>query len=159
MKLNQYQSLSERLGAGYPAFVFGRVFRNCKGCPSGRSGAPAGRDACTTSAFTLVEVAIALAVIGFALVAIIGILPAGLNVQKENREETIINQEVSIWMDAIRQGAEGMDYLVDYVDLITVTKAYFDAAGNPSFTALQYFTPYESRPASYELTNGASSSA
>ena len=38
--------------------------------------------------FTMVEVAISLAIIGFALVAVIGILPAGLNVQKENREET-----------------------------------------------------------------------
>src|SRR5947207_7764407 len=39
------------------------------------------------SAFTMIEIAISLAVIGFALVAIIGILPTGMNVQKENREE------------------------------------------------------------------------
>jgi hypothetical protein len=45
------------------------------------------------SAFTMVEIAISLAVIGFALVAIIGVLPRGLRVQRENREETIINQD------------------------------------------------------------------
>ena len=37
----------------------------------------------------MVEIAICLAVIAFALVAIIGILPAGLQVQKENREDTL----------------------------------------------------------------------
>jgi len=36
------------------------------------------------SAFTLVEIALSIAIIGFALVAIIGVLPAGLNVQREN---------------------------------------------------------------------------
>src|SRR5205823_13848329 len=47
-------------------------------------------------AFTMIEIAISLAVIGFALVAIIGILPTGMNVQKENREETIIGQDASV---------------------------------------------------------------
>ena len=83
----------------------------------------------TRHAFTMVEVAIALAVIGFALVAIIGILPAGLNVQKENREESIINQDASIWMNAIRSGAEGMDYLTAYVDGIKITSTNFDSSG------------------------------
>ena len=40
----------------------------------------------TQAAFTMVEIAICLAVIGFALVAIIGVLPIGMNVQKDNRE-------------------------------------------------------------------------
>ena len=39
------------------------------------------------AAFTMVEIALSLAVIGFALVAVIGILPIGMNVQKENRQE------------------------------------------------------------------------
>src|SRR2546428_5718272 len=34
--------------------------------------------------FTMIEIAIALAVIAFALVAIIGVLPIGLNVQRDN---------------------------------------------------------------------------
>src|SRR5258706_15328665 len=67
-------------------------------------------------AFTMVEIAIAVAVIAFALVAIIGVLPAGLQVQKENREDTIIAQEGVYWMEAIRSGAQGLDELVSYVE-------------------------------------------
>ena len=37
--------------------------------------------------FTMIEIAIALGVIGFALVAIMGILPLGLTVQRDNRFE------------------------------------------------------------------------
>jgi type II secretory pathway pseudopilin PulG len=70
-------------------------------------------------AFTMIEIAISLAIIGFALVAIIGILPAGMSAQKENRQETIINQDASIWIDAIRSGARGDDDLVNYVMAIT----------------------------------------
>lgn len=114
-------------------------------------GVPGGRRA---SGFTMVEVAIALAVIGFALVAIIGILPAGLNVQRENREETIINQEASLWMDAIRSGAQGMNYLVDHVDMIRVRETYFDASGLENGNDEFVYTPYASSPAGYELTNG-----
>lgn len=65
--------------------------------------------------FTMVEIAIALGVIGFALVAIIGILPAGLEVQRDNRAETIINQDATFWMDAIRSGAQGLDDLTNWV--------------------------------------------
>jgi len=56
-------------------------------------------------AFTMVEIAIAIGVIGFALVAIIGILPAGLGVQKDNREDTVITQDAPYFLDAIRNGA------------------------------------------------------
>src|SRR6478736_2420767 len=70
-------------------------------------------------AFTLVEIALSLAIIGFALVAIIGVLPFGLNVQKENREETIIVQEATYLLDAIRNGARGLDDLTNYVESIT----------------------------------------
>jgi type II secretory pathway pseudopilin PulG len=72
-----------------------------------------------TRAFTMIEIAISLAIIGFALVAIIGILPAGMTAQKENRQETIINQDATIWIDAIRSGARGDDDLVNYVMAIT----------------------------------------
>jgi hypothetical protein len=71
-------------------------------------------------AFTMIEIAIALAVIAFALVAIIGVLPSGLNVQKENREDTIINQDGPYWVQAIRNGSKGLDYLTNYVDRIGV---------------------------------------
>jgi type II secretory pathway pseudopilin PulG len=72
-----------------------------------------------TSGFTLVEIALALAIIGFALVAIIGVLPFGLNVQKENREETIVVQDANYLLDAIRTGARGLDDLTNYVESIT----------------------------------------
>ena len=46
-----------------------------------------------TLAFTMVEVALSLAIIAFAVVAVIGILPTGMQVQRDNREMTIINQD------------------------------------------------------------------
>jgi type II secretory pathway pseudopilin PulG len=70
--------------------------------------------------FTLVEIAIALGVIGFALVAIIGILPAGLQIQRDNRAETIINQDGTFWMEAIRNGARGLDELMEHVESIEI---------------------------------------
>lgn len=80
----------------------------------------------------MVEIAIALAVIAFALVAIIGILPAGLNVQRENREETIINQDAAIWMNALRGGSRGTDYLTNYVDAIQIETTAYNADGTPA---------------------------
>ena len=56
-------------------------------------------------AFTMVEIAIAIGVIGFALVAIIGILPIGMNSQKDNREDTVISQDAPYFLEAIRNGA------------------------------------------------------
>jgi len=78
-------------------------------------------------AFTMVEIAISIGVIGFALVAIIGILPAGMNVQKDNREDTLISQDAPFFLDAIRNGvpgtntlfsAHGLDFLTSYVQSI-----------------------------------------
>jgi len=68
----------------------------------------------------MIEIAIALGVIGFALVAIIGILPMGLEVQRDNRSETIINQDATFWIEAIRSGAVGIDELPNYVERIDV---------------------------------------
>jgi uncharacterized protein (TIGR02598 family) len=63
-------------------------------------------------AFTLVEIVLSLAIVAIALVAIIGVLPIGLNVQTDNQEESIISAEAAIWMEAFRNGAQGMEYLV-----------------------------------------------
>jgi type II secretory pathway pseudopilin PulG len=82
------------------------------------------------AAFTLVEIALALAIIGFALVAIIGVLPFGLNVQKENREETIVVQDANYLLDAIRTGARGLDDLTNYVESITNYVTDFAIVGN-----------------------------
>lgn len=72
------------------------------------------------AAFTMIEIAIALAVIAFALVAIIGVLPTGLNVQKDNREDTIINQDGPYWIEAIRNGSKGLDQLTGSVERIGI---------------------------------------
>jgi type II secretory pathway pseudopilin PulG len=62
-------------------------------------------------AFTMVEIAISLAVVAFALVAIIGVLPAGLQVQRDNREETIINADGTYLLEAIRSGQDPLNLL------------------------------------------------
>ncbi len=85
-------------------------------------------------AFTMIEIALAIGVIGFALVAIIGVLPAGLNVQKDNREDTLVSQDAPYFLDAIRNGvvvsntgsgnfgyyntSKSLDFLTNYVTSI-----------------------------------------
>lgn len=71
-------------------------------------------------AFTMVEIALSLAVVAFALVAIIGVLPTGMTVQKDNREDTLINQEMRYWIEAIKSGARGLNDLTNYVEYIRV---------------------------------------
>ena len=68
----------------------------------------------------MVEIAICLAIIGFALVAIIGVLPLGIQVQSDNRQDTIINHDGAYFLDAIRKGAPPDDLRL-YVERITLT--------------------------------------
>jgi len=68
----------------------------------------------------MVEIALSLAVVAFALVAILGVLPTGMTVQKENREDTLINQEGRYWIEAIRTGARGLHDLTNHVESIEV---------------------------------------
>jgi len=112
--------------------------------------------------FTLVEIALSVAIIGFALVAIIGVLPAGLNVQRDNREETIIVHDANYFLDALRGGARGLDDLTNYVESITNVVTTYDAATNVlGVTTLGYTYTGTSvngaagNPADV-LTNGAS---
>ena len=95
-------------------------------------------------AFTMIEIAISLAIIGFALVAIIGVLPIGMNVQKDNREETIINQDASVCMDAIRNGAQGLDDLTNYVVAITNSVTPYRPSGIPNGPTDVYGYTYSS---------------
>ncbi len=103
----------------------------------------------------MIEIAISLAVIGFALVAIIGILPTGMNVQKENREETIVNQDMMVLLDAIRNGARGMDDLTNYVLAITNSVTEYNRALRPvnRFNTGYTFTDSTTLP-KYPITNG-----
>src|SRR5947209_2641970 len=82
------------------------------------------------AAFTMVEIALCLGVIAIALVAIIGVLPTGVRVQKDNREDTILNQEGMLWLEAIRSGSRGLDYLTNYVDTITISNVTRTKATN-----------------------------
>jgi prepilin-type N-terminal cleavage/methylation domain-containing protein len=92
--------------------------------------------------FTMIEIAISLAVIAFALVAIIGVLPTGMNVQKDNREDTIINQDGPYWLEAIRTGARGLDYLTNHVDIVTWKRVGKDPTG----IAVDRLTTYTNDP-------------
>ena len=82
-----------------------------------------------SAAFTMVEIAICLAIIGIALVGIIGVLPLGMNTQRDNREEILLNQDVSMLLPAITQGMRGADDLTNYVYAITNYWALYDANG------------------------------
>ena len=93
--------------------------------------------------FTMVEIAICLAIIGFALIAIIGVLPIGMNTQRDNREETIVNQDATMFIEAIRNGAQGLDDLTNYVYAITNYRTYYH--------------PNPDSPQTYGWTNGAPS--
>src|ERR1039458_967951 len=109
-------------------------------------------------AFTMIEIAISLAIIGFALVAIIGVLPIGMNVQKDNREETIINQDATVMMDAIRNCAQGLDDLTNYVIAITNTvySYQYPILKSPTLIGTYGYTRTNSSGMSYQfpLTNG-----
>ena len=84
--------------------------------------------------FTMVEIAIALGVIAIALVAIIGIMPTGVNVQRTNRDDTIINQDGRLWLEAIRTGARGLDYLTSHVEAIWITNVTSQSSQVTVFT-------------------------
>jgi type II secretory pathway pseudopilin PulG len=111
----------------------------------------------------MVEIAISLAVIGIALVSIIGVLPIGMHTQRDNREETIINQDATVLMEAIRSGARGLDYLTNYVYAITNYWTQYNLNGKVNQSGVNWYTfanvsvalgyyPYPSSGA--PLTNG-----
>jgi type II secretory pathway pseudopilin PulG len=74
------------------------------------------------AAFTMIEIALCIAIVGFALVAIIGVLPTGLTVPTENKDETIINQDGLFLLEAIRSGSRGLDDLTNHVEQIFVRR-------------------------------------
>jgi prepilin-type N-terminal cleavage/methylation domain-containing protein len=76
--------------------------------------------------FTMMEIAISLAIIGIALVAIIGVLPIGMNVQQDNRQQTIVGEDASVFLEAIRNGTLGLDDLTNYVYAVTNYWAEFN---------------------------------
>src|ERR1017187_5552347 len=111
-----------------------------------------------TAAFTMVEIAICLAIIGFALVAIIGVLPLGMNTQRDNREETVINQDATVLLEAVRNGAHGMNDLTNYVYAITNYWTSYNngnvVLGINGYTYTAAFVYGTPKPY-YSITNGA----
>jgi hypothetical protein len=115
----------------------------------------------------MMEIAISLAIIGIALVAIIGVLPIGMNVQQDNRQETIINQDAAVLVEDLRNGSIGMDELTNYVFSITNYWGLYKAGGAlaaqvpppnwytyaGSFVSKLY--PNSSVPNAQPITNGA----
>jgi type II secretory pathway pseudopilin PulG len=91
-------------------------------------------------AFTMVEVALCLAIVAFAMVAIIGVLPAGLNVQRDNREDTIINQDATMLMDCIRGGATDLQILVTNIELIEFTTRTYNPSGQLLNSSTVYYS-------------------
>lgn len=72
----------------------------------------------TRAAFTLVEIALCIAIVAFALVAIIGVLPTGLEVKRENREDTVVNQDLQVWTEVIRSASTNSSVLTNYVEWV-----------------------------------------
>ncbi|HEY1662290.1 MAG TPA: type II secretion system protein [Verrucomicrobiae bacterium] len=90
------------------------------------------------SGFTMIEIAISLAVIGIALVAIIGVLPIGMRTQQDNRQETIINQDATILLEDIRNGVRSADDLTNYVYAITNYWTFYN--GNTTNSGVNGYT-------------------
>ena len=104
------------------------------------------------AAFTLAEVALALAVVAFGLVAVLGVLPVGLNVQRDNREETLIKNDAEYWMNAIRGGRLALDSLnhVEWVEVETATGSLYRA----EYAALQFDGAPTNASAGWPMFNG-----
>ena len=131
--------------------------------PITRRDAGPGHAAARESAFTMVEIALSLGIIAFALIAIIGVLPSGLKVQRENREETIINQDAGYLLEAIRSGSTGMDDLTNFVESVSVRRGnqvtiYTNNVRNPGgflpLTNGQHIVSLLSTPKMERLANG-----
>ena len=88
--------------------------------------------------FTMAEIAIALGVIAFALVAIIGILPIGLQVQRDNREETLVTQDARLLIEAIKSG--GRDVTSDLGRFVADVDGTNYASGIPTANLIKLLT-------------------
>lgn len=83
--------------------------------------------------FSLIEVTIALGIVAFAVVAILGLLPTGLNTLRHSMDETIQAQ--------ILQTISGRAVIADFENLQAPQTWYFDDEGIPvSGAAESYFT-------------------
>jgi len=102
----------------------------------------------------MIEIALSLGVIAFALIAIIGILPLGMAVQRDNREETIINQDANVLLEAIRNGEQGLDDLTNYVVAITNYQTWYPDGQSPKTTTNGYTYASSTASPPFPITNG-----
>lgn len=77
----------------------------------------------SAAAFTMIEIALSIAVVAFALVAIIGVLPTGMRVKKDNQEDTIIREDAALWIEAIRNGAQAADEFTNHVEEVVMRRS------------------------------------
>lgn len=85
------------------------------------------------SGFTMTELALSIAVVGIALVAIIGILPSGLTVQQQNREDTVVTEDARYLLEAIRSGSRGMTDLAGHLEALRWTRRQVGRVGSIDF--------------------------
>lgn len=97
----------------------------------GRAPAEQGWFSGGAAGFTMIEVALCLAIIGFALVSILLVLPLGMNHQRETRERTMVSQDATMLLEAIKSGTRGMDDLTNYVYAITNFFQNYSSLGRP----------------------------
>src|ERR1700691_6284665 len=99
-------------------------------------------------AFTMMEIPIT--------VAIIGVLPIGMNVQQENRQQTIIGGDDSVLIEDIRNGALGANELTNYIYAITNYWTQFQPNGTAGASGVNSYTFNSYSVASgYPLTGGS----
>jgi hypothetical protein len=84
-----------------------------------RAGSPVRRAGRAEAAFTLTELALCIAVVGIALVAIVGVLPTGLTVQRQNREDTLVTEDAKFLIETLRNGSLNVADLTNYVEQVT----------------------------------------
>lgn len=100
--------------------------------------------------FTMIEVALCLAIIGFALVSILAVLPLGMNSQQATRQQTIISQDATMFLEAIRGGAQGMDDLTNYV--LAITNYYQGYTSTGQRSGILHTAGYTFNSAAVDLT-------
>ena len=103
----------------------------------------------------MIEIAIALGIISFALVAVIAILPSGLQLQQHTRERSIIDKEANYWINAIQNSGDYTNdfhrsnvYQDDALDFVKSINGYPGPFGNTArllggLIRTNYFVSYD----------------
>jgi len=87
------------------------------------------------------------------------VLPLGLRTQRDSREDTIINQDATVFTEAVSKGARGANDLTNYVYAITNWWTLYNPNGSVNKADVNGYTPaaayaYGTPVPSMEITNG-----